>query len=43
VNDPSTVDRLRSGDHACVTFSDGAERLDADETPHLRLVVVDVD
>src|SRR6266540_3715016 len=28
VSDPSTVDQLDAGDHACVTFSDGEERLD---------------
>jgi anti-anti-sigma regulatory factor len=28
VSDPSTVDQLQSGDHACMTFSDGEERLD---------------
>ncbi len=28
MSDPSTVDQLDAGDHACVTFSDGEERLD---------------
>lgn len=28
MSDPSTVDELQSGDHACVTFSDEEERLD---------------